>query len=64
MGLGFSSVDMPYLQIIKEKVVPWTRWVVSCYSDFDRTRFESKLLQIGVKNVEFIKLNDLKISQK
>jgi len=55
---------MPYLQIIKEKVVPWTRWVVSCYSDFDRTRFESKLLQIGVKNVEFIKLNDLKISQK
>lgn len=64
LGLGFSSVDMPYLQIIKENVVPWTRWVVSCYSDFDRTRFESKLLQIGVKNVEFIKLNDLKIPQK
>lgn len=47
-GLGFSSVDMPYLEKIKEIVLESSIWTISCYSIEDKHRISAQLTRLGV----------------
>ena len=60
-GLGFSSVDMPYLKRIKAVVPESAVWQVSYHSIEDMHRIVARLTELNVRNHNFVRLQDIQV---
>lgn len=60
-GLGFSSVDMPYLNSIMSSVPKTATWTVSYYSSKERAKIMQKLQSLEIQNYSFVRLQDLQV---
>lgn len=58
-GLSFSSVDLPYLKELVKNVSVKVKWTISYWSENKVAGLKNTLKAIGMKNIEFIKLDEL-----
>ena len=53
-GFSFSSIDMPYLEIIIRRSKPKTHWVISWYSQEDKRRIMDFVIRYDIQNITMI----------
>lgn len=54
-GFSFSSIDMPYLKIIKSRTTPETHWLISWVSKEDKRRILDFAIKNEIQNITLIK---------
>jgi hypothetical protein len=59
MGHSINKIDMPYFKQLNTKI-KHAKWTVSYYKKEDIKRMNCRLLKIDIKDISFIKLNDIK----
>lgn len=62
LGHSISEVDLKYFEVLKAKLNENVNWSVSYYSELEKQMHNKTLLQLGIKDTNFIqiKIKDLK----
>lgn len=63
-GISFSSVDEPYLDKIKDSVLPSAKYIVSYHSKGDINRIKSFMSSRNITNYECVKLENLEANRQ
>ncbi|WP_449649210.1 bacteriophage abortive infection AbiH family protein [Rahnella aceris] len=59
LGHSFSSVDMPYFEVIAKSVKPDAKWTATYYSNKELTTHSKALEALGVNNFNLVKMSDI-----